>query len=461
MKLPYTNTQIKHWNEGASMPLIMPLHVVMNTSEEQIIDNVRKNSRLDKVWLYVSEEHNGVAILCGSGPSLKDSLEHIREWTDYGGVIFAMNGAAQFLADHGIIPDYQCLIDARPETAQLIGPAYRHLFASQCAPICFEKVPDATLWHLQIGGIENVFPDYDGPYTLVGGAASMGNTALPLVYCLGFREMHCYGYDSSHRETGSHAFRQPMNDGEPTCSVDFGGKTYITSLTMKLQAERFLETSHALKSMGVSISVHGDGLLPALYNSDTPVLDEHLSLTEQAKYEAMWSLPVYRDLAPGEDHVRHMIALLSCYPGDTILDFGTGTGRAAQQLQDMGYAVTGLDLAENCLDSGIDIPLVHACLWSMPDITAKWGLCTDVMEHIPPEKVDEVLSGIAVRTDACYFAISVVHDNLGQLIGETLHMTVRSADWWHDTLKKYWADVKRVQSNAVDVVFTAHRRKVQ
>lgn len=441
------------------MPLILPLHVICNTSDEEILSNIRLNSRLDKVWLEAVPETDKVAVLCGSGPSLKDDLPEIRQRLARGEVIFAMNGAAKFLADNGVLPDYQCLIDARPQTSDLIGPAKQHLFASQCAPICFEKMPSARLWHLQIGGIETVFPDYEKGYALIGGAASCGNTALCIAYCLGHRELHCYGYDSSHRDTGSHAFRQPMNDGEPTCSVDFDGKTYITSLTMKLQAEKFLETAHALKHLNVKIDVHGDGLLPALYNSNEPIVDEHLTLTEQAKYEAMWSIPAYRKLAPGEGHVRDMIALLSCYPGDSIIDFGCGTGRAAQELQDRGYAVTGVDLAENCLDEGVDVPLVNACLWDLPDITAKWGLCSDVMEHIPPEKIADVLNAISVRTEACYFAIATVPDNMGVLIGEPLHLTVRAAVWWEKALKKYWASVKCASETPLEAVFICHRAR--
>ena len=128
-------------------------------------------------------------------------------------------------------------------------------------------------------------------------------------------------------------------------------------------------------------------------------------------------------------------------PGDTVLDFGCGTGRGAAKLQSMGCIVTGIDLAQNSLDAGVSVPVIHACLWDLPDVTAMHGYCTDVMEHIPTEKVHAVLSGIAARVPQCYFNISTQPDAMGALIGKTLHLTVKPADWCRVELERHWRDV--------------------
>ena len=78
MQLPYSNMKLNHWNPGAEMPLVLPVHLICNTSDDEIYDNVRMNSRLAKVWLKLEQEHKGVAILCGSGPSLATSIDEIK-----------------------------------------------------------------------------------------------------------------------------------------------------------------------------------------------------------------------------------------------------------------------------------------------------------------------------------------------------------------------------------------------
>lgn len=425
MLLPFHNTKLKHWNPGAEMPLILPVHVICNTSDEEIFENIRANSRRPGKWVSLQREHDGVAVLCGSGPSLSDSLEEIQERQRNGAWVFAMNGAAKFLWDHGIMPDYQVLIDARPQTAGLVGPAREHLFASQVHPKCFEKKPNAKVWHLQIGDIEKYLPEYDADYCLVGGAASVGNTATCLAYSLGYRELHLYGYDSSHRENRGHAFPQPMNDGDPCAIVEFNGKQYTASLTMKLQAERFMETSKALREMGAAIHVHGDGLLPDIYNAPKE------ALTEVEKYQRVWGMDAYRDFAPGEECAELFLRVAQPH-GQQVIDFGCGTGRGALKISKC-CPVLCVDFADNCRDeSARHLPFLLADLTKPVPASAPFGYCTDVMEHIPPEGVAGVIRNVMASAKTAFFQISTVPDVMGELINQDLHLTVRPHGWWRD-----------------------------
>lgn len=428
--LPYHNTKIEHWNPGATQPLILPVHLICNTDDEQLYSNVRVNSHShSKNWVKVEEAHDGIAVLCGSGPSLADTLEEVREWAKKGAKIFAMNGAANFLAVNDIWPDYQCIIDARIETADLLGPAKEHLFASQVHPECFRRVPNARLWHLQIGGIEDHFPEYDDAYALIGGAASVGNTATCLAYTLGFREIHCYGYDSCHREGKGHAFRQKMNDGDPCAVIEFGGKTYVASLTMKLQAEKFQETALALKRAGCKLFVHGSGLLPDMYN--TP-----LQISEAEKYERMWLYDDYRAVAPGEQCAAVFMACAK--PSGRVIDFGCGTGRGALKLKEAGCDVLLVDFAGNSRDpEALRLPFRKHDLTQPLEETADYGFCTDVMEHIPPADVDKVLKTIFTSAPKVFFQISLVDDVCGELIGHPLHLSVYPYEWWLEKLGHY------------------------
>lgn len=432
MEIPYANLQMTHWNPGAEMPLVLPVHLICNTSDDDIYANIRENSApADREWMKLADANERVAVLCGSGPSLADTLEEVREWKANGAVIFAMNGAAKFLNDNGILADYQVLIDAREQTADLIGPAKEHLFASQVHPECFRRMPTAKLWHLQVEGIEDYFPqDVTRGYFLVGGAASVGNTATCLAYAMGFRNLQIYGYDSSHRDGKGHAFSQPMNDGDPCAVVQFNGKEYTASLTMKLQAEKFWETSRALMNMGCNIEVHGSGLLPDMFNAP--------QLSEVEKYKTMWDMMVYREYSPGEETAQLFVDVVE--PRGVVGDFGCGTGRGGLAIKNKtGCEVILIDFAPNCLDpQARPLPFVEWDL-SKPKIPVivDHGYCCDVMEHIPPEQVEGVISNVmAACSHGCFFQISTTDDNTGVLIGQRLHLTVHGFDWWKSVFER-------------------------
>ena len=122
------------------MPLVLPVAVICNTTDEQLLGNIKANSP-GRTWLKLEEAHDRVAVLCGSGPSLADTLPEIRGHAARGDVIFGLNAAAGFLFENGILASYQAIADARAATADLIGPAKEHLFASQVSPKCFETAP--------------------------------------------------------------------------------------------------------------------------------------------------------------------------------------------------------------------------------------------------------------------------------------------------------------------------------
>lgn len=450
MVLPYSNLQLKHQNPGAEKPLILPIHVICNTSDEAIHENIRINTRRSNRVLKAQPAHDRVAVLCGSGPSLKDSLELIRRWTFERADVFAMNGAASYLAANGITPEYQVIIDAREETAQLVGPARDHLFASQVHPKCFEKMPSALVWNLQIDGIDDLMPDGYPEHFQVGGAASVGNTALCLAYAMGYRRLEIYGYDSSHRNGKGHAFHQAMNDGDPCALVTFCGKEYLVSLTMKLQAEKFQKTARELQQLGVTVNVHGDGLLPDMWNAPKE------KISEQEKYERMWAIDGYREVAPGE-HAVDLFHQLVKEPS-TLIDFGCGTGRAGVKLAELGYRVTLVDFADNCRDyQSMTLPFLQWDLTHAIPLKAKYGYCTDVMEHIQTEQVQSVLQTILSAAETCFFQISTQPDQMGALIGQDLHLTVQPWGWWVEAFRQAGAEILWSDDSGDTVQFLVRR----
>jgi len=167
---------------------------------------------------------------------------------------------------------------------------------------------------------------------------------------------------------------------------------------------------------------------------------------EGAKYRKLWDQSAYRAVSPGERGLPRLLAHMPLTADSQVIDFGCGTGRAALKLfQQKGCAVTMVDFARNCLDPDVKTALTehptklsfrqHDLETPFP-MTAGYGLCTDVMEHIPPDKVNRVLANILQAANRVWFQISTVPDELGSLIGEPLHLSVHSYSWWMEQFMK-------------------------
>ena len=419
-----TTIYMTHRNPGASMPLTIPVHLLVNVSDEVIEANVRANAVRSNRRVKTTAPHDRVAVMVGSGPSLADHLDAVRALRAAGDAdVFAMNGAAQYLWDRDIAADYQVLVDARERTADLIAPARAHLIASQCDPICFERVPDATMWHFINGDLDSMLPADEPAHAQIGGAGSVGNCALALAWAMGYRRFEVFGYDSSHRANASHAFHQPLNDFEPWGRFQFNGRDYICSYTMRSQASRFQVIARELLRQGCTVTVHGDGLLPDMWR--TPIA----ALSEREKYERMWDEPEYRSYSPGECAAD--VCLREMEPAGEIIDFGCGTGRGGLALSRAGLDVTLVDFAANCRDDEAKaLPFVLADLTRSIDLDGPYGYCTDVMEHVPPSDVDRVIRNVMGAAETVFFQISTVPDECGALIGHDLHLTVQPHVWW-------------------------------
>lgn len=181
---------------------------------------------------------------------------------------------------------------------------------------------------------------------------------------------------------------------------------------------------------------------------------DNLADIEADKYRRIWERPEYRRISPGMMEAERAFVSLYMQPGQTLIDFGAGTGRATAFFRDRGLEVLAVDFAENALETSV--PYVNACLWDMPELSAEIGYCCDVMEHIPPQKVGEVLAGIRARiSGAVYFRIATRSDRMGSLIGSRLHLTVQSGEWWRRQIEAHWRIVDVVENNGRDLVAIA------
>lgn len=407
----------------------------VNVATDQIEANVR-----DAVTRVVTQWHIRPCRIIGGGPSLNPAtyVPHPDVTT------FALNNAGAMVPS-----DYVIMMDARPENASMdvVRHARRatYLLASQVHPDVYDRLEaqraDIQQWHaggadvLKALGIRGV-----------GGGGTVLTRAVPIAFEMGFRQFHLYGVDSSYAEDGAHhAYPQALNDGAETVEVFTPHKRtrFVTTGALAEQAQQCIAQWQSFEQFGCEFRVYGEGLLPTLWRE----AKEHkadLDASEPEKYRRMWANPAYRKWSPGEDKSRAIQAALGIDDRPaTVIDFGCGTGRLAHRLAAF-HSVTGVDFADNCLDAEVRaegrFPLVVANLWDYRG-SAEVGVCTDVMEHIPTEKVDAVLANIAASVQRAAFTISFVPDNFGRSIGQPLHLTVKPPAWWQTKLGEHFATV--------------------
>ena len=448
--------QYSYQNPHSSMPMLIPMLVVCNTSEEDIGRNVYQNTAHDLKWIKPVEAHDGIAVMIGGGASVENDIDRIKDLQAGGATVFAMNGASKWANKNGIKVDYQVIADAKAETATLIDPmAQDYLLASQVhedTTAAAMSVKPPIIWHLETGSIEKSFAPKEkyGVYALIGGGATVGNSSICVAYTLGFRDLEIFGYDSCHQDDRSHAYSQPMNDAIPNVNVEWGGETFKASVAMKAQAEKFQMTSQALKQAGCTLTVHGWGLLQAMYHTDAS------NMTEREKYQRMWTFDMYREISPGE--LVAGVFLTVAKPEGMIIDFGCGTGRALLALSEQGHDVLGIDFASNCRDEeAMALPFLEWDLARPIPSRANYGYCTDVMEHIPPEDVETVLANIMESAKSVFFQISTVEDLCGDLIGAPLHLSIYDHDKWAALLSDV-GDIEWSENRGGASLFYTHRK---
>lgn len=108
-----------------------------------------------------------------------------------------------------------------------------------------------------------------------------------------------------------------------------------------------------------------------------------------------------------------------------ILDFGCGAGTL-----------------KPCLNAFVDeydpaIPGKDTLPEKQYDLT----VCTDVLEHVEPEYLENVLTWIKDHTEWAFFSIATRPSNKFLSTGKNCHLILEDKDWWKARLEKHFAQV--------------------
>lgn len=171
---------------------------------------------------------------------------------------------------------------------------------------------------------------------------------------------------------------------------------------------------------------------------------DQIEADERAKYDAQWRKPGYRKRCHGLElwtmHKDNPDVVPKLETGERVLDIGCGTGRLMAEWMRLGFDAWGVDISELCLDDEVaklyPFRLVVAPLWHLrplPDgFGFKFGICADVMEHIPTDQVPDVLEALWLSCETTLFSIANFPDRASTETGGeiTLHLTLKPAEWW-------------------------------
>lgn len=373
-----------------------------------------------------------IAIVC-YGPSLNETWEQVRDFK----YIMSCSGAHKFLIDRGIVPTWHTDVDPREHKIKLIGqphPDVEYLLASTCHPKYFELLKNGghkvRLWHVFDAKDEGLRLLPPGEWALTGGC-SVGLRAMALSRFLGFREMHVFGMDGNEGTTGKHAAEHP-NQQPGYDEVVYNGVTYRTTPSL-LEAAR--ETFHELDDLkDTNVTFHGNGLVQAMAKDYVRKDLGRPSLIAFIKPELISDQ--YKDLnaqlhrerldygVGGGKHANTVLSLVKSMKKElpSVLDYGCGKGYLGRALP---FPIWEYDPA---VPGKQDTPR-----------PADLVVCTDVLEHIEPDKLNFVLNDLSRCTKQVgYFVIHIGPAIKTYANGENTHLIQQNTKWWEKQLKKHF-----------------------
>ncbi|KZL13267.1 glycosyltransferase family 29 protein [Pseudovibrio sp. Ad26] len=89
----------------------------------------------------------------------------------------------------------------------------------------------------------------------------------------------------------------------------------------------------------------------------------------------------------------------------------------------------------------------------MPEGRFDLVLNTDVLEHVPEDELDDVLTDIQARSDKVIFHIPTLYATALLADGSNAHCTVHSAPWWQKKLSQHFPYVEVLRSTNNDQQF--------
>ena len=459
-------------------------------SDEKALENIRAGVNYDYPIFVPQAPRAGSAIFVAGGPTLRDYLPELRRRSLAGEYIFTSNHTHDYLVDNGIIPNSCLILDPKEVVKDYVKLVQKDTayFISNCAdPATWETMKERGAKMLKVMVaygmssdddmklMNTLYPKIPAKCYLPGGTMTPLR-AMPFAIMLGFKKIEMYGFDSCFSKSepkqiyeGTDEFRSASTDhtvfkdeigkfiiDEPEDGgffyaykkprrenikvVEYAGRRFLSSNVFTHQAMQITKWYDRLENQ-LEIVIHGDSLSSWVLECHKKELvekrerigdrrwTEEYGMQMRAMHEAgSFGIHGYTDI---EWSSRALVSLMCTLQRPiTVLDYGAGAGTYADAVHKVfkWVTVTSYD------------PF-HPKFRDLPEPGMHDAVnCTDVMEHVEFECVDNTLKYIADRTRflAC-FAIALEDANKILPDGRNAHVTQKSAKWWAEKLRQYFA----------------------
>ena len=461
-------------------------------SDEEALNNIRASVNYDHPILAPQPVRQGSAIFVAGGPTLLQFLPEIRRRADAGEYVFTSNNTHDWLVERGVKLRACLLLDPKERVkdyVKLVQPDTAYLISNCVNPKVWEAMAErgAKMMKVMVAyGIQNeadqklmndLYPNIPAKYYLPGGTMT-ALRAMPLAGMLGFRKLELYGFDScfSAQEPrliyeGTEEFRSARTDhtiyqdekgrfiiDEPDDGgffyaykksrrenvkiVEYKGRRFLSSQVFVHQAMQIEKWYDRLEAQ-LEIVIHGDSLSAHVLEThkrelaekrasigDRRWTDEYGEQMRKMHEAGSFGIHGYTDI---EWSARALLSLLCTIQRPvTVLDYGAGAGTFADAIAKVfkWIEVTSYDPFHPKFRED-PAPGEHDAV-----------NCTDVLEHVELECVDNTLKYIAQRARfmACF---SIGLDDAKKILpdGRNAHITQKSAKWWADKLREHFAIV--------------------
>lgn len=380
-----------------------------------------------------------IALVC-FGPSLNDTWEQIKDFK----YVMSCSGSHKFLVEHGIIPTWHVEVDPRKHKVGLMGQPHaetEYLIASTCHPDVFDHLRgfNVKLWHVFDAEEDARRTLPYGEWALTGGC-SVGLRTMTIARFFGFTNQHIFGMDGSVKGDASHALAHPHNPKRfRPVEYPLGSGVQWMSTSSMLESAR--GTWHELDQMPeVTPTFYGEGLVQAMAKDYVPkpnakrktligFLKEALISTAYIEQNRLLHQTNVAYGVGGGKHAEIVLKMAEANGTKSILDYGCGKGYLAKAIPfpiwEYDPAVEGKDESPRPADLVV---------------------CTDVLEHIEPDKLALVLHDLKRVTRLVGYL--VIHTGAASKTlpdGRNTHLIQKDRTWWKHILKKFFTVAQLVQ----------------
>jgi hypothetical protein len=195
----------------------------MGQNEDLIAPHIAYSESLNVPLVQIEKPHGRKLAVVGGGPSVKAHLKRLRRWD---GDIWAINGAVQYLLDHGIKSVLFTVDPCIRYDFARIRNAESALLSAACEPRLFNHFSG----HVQMFYMDK---SEKALFNASGGCSSA--TRVPMVAInMGYRDVTYFGCEGSY-DGDTHGYQDKKSEYE--LWIEAGGRRYRTDPTLVMQCQ--------------------------------------------------------------------------------------------------------------------------------------------------------------------------------------------------------------------------------